>query len=201
MRALGSDYSLYITSQYQSSTRLLAWMKSLESTIVEVVTVADSIRLAFDIDSAVGPQLDTLGVIIGLPRDIEVSIPNLFFSWYDGHAPTDVLGWGMGSWRSLQEETHEMTKLPDDAYRQVLKFKILQNSWNGTADGLYRAWEEVFVPDNITLRVQDNQDMSVSFFVTGQLIPATVQYILLGNYIPLKPAGVQVTFIFSSGSP
>jgi hypothetical protein len=158
--------------------------------------------LAFDIDYAIGAQLDTLGVIIGLSRNVKIAIPNVFFSWYDGTAATEHLGWGEGSWRDPREHSAtEMTILPDDAYRQLLKFKIIQNCWKGTIPELYTAWNNIFASDGLTLSIVDNQNMTAEITVSGAIIPAAVQYILLGNYIPLKPAGVYISFIFEVSSP
>lgn len=191
------EYRTFITSQYQNSQKFLDWIDILIAKVKDIADIANGLNLAFDIDIAVGPQLDTLGVIIGLPRAVSITLPNLFFSWYDGHSPTETLGWGQGSWRGPKEKTSVMSLLPDDAYRQLLKFKILQNKWKGTADELYRAWDEIFEGEDLTLRIVDNQDMSISLYITGYLIPATIQYVLLGNYLPLKPAGVSITYVFS----
>ena len=43
----------------------MAWMDGLFAVVGDESTVADSIVAAFDIDTAVGLQLDTLGVLIG----------------------------------------------------------------------------------------------------------------------------------------
>lgn len=163
----------------------------------EIVDCLNSFDAAFDIDTARGVQLDTLGTLIGLSRNIEVPISGLFFTWTNPGDSPSGLGWEEGSWRDPSESSTLMTVLPDDAYRQVLKFKIIQNSWKGTADELYSAWEEVFGPSGLTLDITDNQDMSMVITITGSVVPATIQYILLGNYLPMKPSGVSVTYVFN----
>ena len=196
-RVANADYLQLITSEYQNSPKLLSWLNGLLTLASDITTLTSNLEPAFDIDLAVGAQLTTLGVIIGLPREITNAIPGMFFSWYDGHSPTEDLGWGYGSWRGPTEKTESMTLLPDDAYRQILKFKIIQNKWDGSVNSLYQAWYEIFSADNLELRIADYQDMSMTLFVSGPLIPATVQYILLGNYIPLKPTGVALDYVFT----
>lgn len=195
--AITEDYLRLFTSQYQGSTKFLAWMQGLIDKLNDAINTANLIAVAHDLDIASGVQLDTLGVIIGLARDIHEPITGLWFSWYDGSSPTEDLGWGEGSWMDPAESTGAMTTLADDAYRQLLKFKVIQNQWKGTMDELYHTWEIIFAGDNLDLKIEDNQDMSMTVTVTGHLIPATVQYILLGNYLPLKPAGVSITYVFN----
>lgn len=196
-RTAVDDYIALITSQYQTSSKFIAWMTEALTKFSDAVICAASLDTVFDIDNAQGAQLDTLGVLIGVARYIAIPLPEgLFFSWDDGSSPS-LPGWGEGSWRDPSESSAEMTVLPDDAYRQVLKFKIIQNQWKGTADELYRAWEVVFAADGLTLQITDNQDMTVDIIITGDAIPATVQYILQGNYLPMKPAGVEVSYTFN----
>jgi hypothetical protein len=200
---MSREYLTFLTSQYQNSTKFLEWMDSLISKMMDILNTTDLMNAAFDVDYAVGDQLDTLGVIIGISRGLRVPIPNVFFCWYDGTTATEYLGWEMGSWRDPKEGegVAEMSILPDDAYRQILKFKIIQNLWKGTINELYEAWEKVFASDGLTLDIIDNQDMTAEFIITGSVIPVTVQYILLGNYLPLKPSGVYVDYTFNEGSP
>lgn len=197
------EYLSFITSQYQNSSKFLEWMDVLISKMTDIIGTTELMNASFDVDHAVGAQLDTLGVIIGISRNLRVAIPNVFFSWYDGTADTEFLGWGAGSWRDPREGPGavEMTVLPDDAYRQILKFKIIQNTWKGTINELYAAWEAVFASEGLTIDIVDNQDMTAEFTITGSIVPAAIQYILLGNYVPLKPAGVHVSYVFDEGSP
>jgi hypothetical protein len=196
MSYLASYYTKLITSQYQNSPKFMSWCASLIAAQGDASAVADSMNVAFDIDYAVGPQLDTLGVLIGLPRGIKIPISGLFFSWDNVSSPPGQLGWNDGSWRDPSEASTQMSILPDDAYRQLLKYKILTNAWDGTLPGLYETFDAIFASDGLILSIQDNQNMSMVFTVTGHVIHATTQYILQGNYLPVKPAGVSITYVF-----
>uniref|UniRef100_A0A6M3MBM3 Tail protein n=1 Tax=viral metagenome TaxID=1070528 RepID=A0A6M3MBM3_9ZZZZ len=201
--AINREYLTFITSEYQNSEKFLLWINALISRMEEITGTSSLINGAFDIDNAVGPQLDTLGVIIGISRNIRVPIEGLWFTWAAHSSPPLVeLGWSRGSWRDPRDKYQEgMTILPNDAYRQILKFKIIQNSWKGTIPELYAVWDVIFSAEGLTLSVVDNQDMTADITITGAAIPATIQYILQENFVPLKPAGVAINYIFDEGSP
>ena len=178
-------------------------MDALISRMAEITGASSLMNAAFDIDNAVGPQLDTLGVIIGISRNIRVPIAGIWFTWYEGESPPELeKGWNKGSWRDPFDIYEEgMTILPDDAYRQILKFKIIQNSWKGTIPELYATWEVIFSVEGLTLSIVDNQNMTANITITGNTIPATIQYILQENLLPFKPAGVAINYTFDEGSP
>lgn len=72
------------------------------------------INEAFDVDIAKGPQLDTLGRIVGVNRML-----------------------------SFQPENGSPL-LNDDDYRLCIKAKIIRNQWKGNALELYEAWMNLF---------------------------------------------------------
>ena len=200
MRETSADYVELITPQYQGSSKFLEWIDVLATDMQEVRDVVASMDLAFDLDEAIGDQLSTLGDIIGIGRNITLVLYDLFFSWDDGASPEVIsAGWDAGSWRDWEEGPiwSTMSILPDDAYRQILRFKILQNSWKGTLQELYEAWYVIFAGENLLIDILDHQDMTMSITITGPVIPAVVEYVLAENYLPLKSAGVSITIIFN----
>jgi hypothetical protein len=187
-------YTKLITSEYRiRSPKFMEWISFMAGIFVDTMTFSKNLYANYLIDSAVGVQLDVLGTIIGLDRTIKVPLDGLFFTW---DSDDSALGWDEGSWASQSDINGSMTELADDAYRQMLKFKIIQNSWDGTVNSLYSAWNTVFSVDGLTLQVVDNQDMTMELIVTGKAVPAVVKYILQDNYLPLKPSGVSITYSF-----
>jgi len=63
-------YKGLITSEFQNSTRLMAWLNALLTAPVDAGKLADGMAMAFSLDSAVGTQLDRVGEIIGLSRNL-----------------------------------------------------------------------------------------------------------------------------------
>lgn len=84
----------------------------------------------FDIDLAIGAQLDVVGQWVGRSRFVSVPIPGAFFSF-----DTDGLGWDEGYWQGPYDGADGLSRLPDDLYRKLLYTKRAANSWDGTTDG------------------------------------------------------------------
>lgn len=138
------------------------WLASTVSIIDDAVLVSSEIPNAFDIDNAVGMQLDVLGEIVGRGRE-------LAFQPSEGEPVLD-----------------------DTNYRIALKAKIAQNQWDGTIPAIYEIWGNLF-PD-IGLSVVDNQDMTMSALIDGQMDQVITEMVASGYIIP-KPAGVRLTII------
>jgi hypothetical protein len=146
------------------------------------------LRLAFDLDTAVGAQLDAVGVRVGRSRYVRMPI-NTYFSW-----DTEKLGWNEAYWRGKYDPASGMTRLPDDLYRLLLYGKVAANSWDGTIPGAYAVWEIAFAGRGGVLFIQDNQDMSMIVGIAGIVPDEGFIQLLLQGYIPLKPEGVRISW-------
>lgn len=157
-------YQNLITSEYRLSPKFMAWLTVLLQKMDDASTVADKIDLAFDLDNAVGVQLDALGVILGRERTVT-------FQPTDGSSPT----------------------LNDENYRLALKAKVLLNQWKGKIGELQPVWQVLFPGGGLI--VKDNQDMTMTVAITGNL--TMVQRDLVANgYIIPKPQAVGVNYFF-----
>lgn len=153
---------------------------------VQIQNLLLSMIPKFDIDLAVGNQLDVIGQWVGVSRNVSIPVAAIYFSW-DGTDP--YVGWDFGSWQdNLQPTT--ITSLPDDAYLTLIRARIAANQWDGTTEGAYAIWSAVF--PTIIILIQDNQDMSYDMAFFGGLIDSLTLALLTGGYIPLKPEGVLV---------
>lgn len=148
----------------------------------------------FDVDTAVGDQLDIIGKWVGVSRNVSVPIPGVYFEW-DG--PADQ-GWDYGSWAPADGGT-EVTVLPDDAYRLLVKAKIAANRWDGTTEGAYDVWDQIFT--SFTILIKDNQDMSYDLGFYGGTVDTLSLQLILRGYIPLKPEGVKLRGVFTPVEP
>ncbi|MBY6798096.1 DUF2612 domain-containing protein [Clostridium botulinum] len=104
-----------ITSQHRDKPKYMAWLSSILTILDHAYLVIKSIDINFDIDYAIGKQLDILGKIIGRKRV-------LTFQPLNGHDPV----------------------LDDETYRLVLKAKIAMNMWDGTVPKMYEIWDNIF---------------------------------------------------------
>jgi hypothetical protein len=186
-----NDYLNLITSQHRNKPKFIGTVSIGLSVLVEIQGVIASMVDAFDIDLAVGVQLDIIGQWAGVSRDVAIPISNVYFSW-DG---VYTLGWDYGTWQPNEAPT-SITTLPDDAYRTLIRAKIAANQWDGTTDGAYAIWESLF--PQFKILIQDNQDMSYDLAVVGGIVDSLTLALITGGYIPLKPEGVQVNSYYVS---
>ncbi len=109
------DYRKLLTSEYKTRPKLTGWLLWLLSEGLSYKNLLQIFMDAFDIDTAVGKQLDIIGNIVGVGR-----LLNFYPS--GGESPL----------------------LDDDTYRLVIKARIIQNYWKGSINELYEAWEVLF---------------------------------------------------------
>lgn len=115
---------------------------------------------AFDIDTAVGKQLDILGEWIGRKRRVSTPISGVYFSW-----DTEKLGWDQGVWQGPFDPDDGFLDLSDEVYRLVLKVKIAINHWNGQNDTLPDILDSALAGSGLRIAIVDNQDMSISIWI------------------------------------
>ena len=85
----------------------------------------------FDLDTALGPQLDAVGIRVGRSRLVPYALQGLFFSWGD-----PIRGWGAGIWKGPYDVGTSIYSLDDETYRRLLFAKVLANRWDGTIEML-----------------------------------------------------------------
>lgn len=160
------------------------------------------VRDAFDIDTATGVQLDTLGKYIGVNRFFQgQTFSGDFFGFADagnvGGVSSNIVGFNdavspdkSGMFLDASTVIASNLRLNDDAYRTLLKLKVVQNSNNHSfksiSDGIY-----TFFGDSIF--VKDNYDMTMTYLI-GDASSALVEAALQKGVLP-KPMGVGLEVI------
>lgn len=179
------EYLNLITSAFRQKPKYIGTVEINVDVPVRVQSLLTSLLALFDLDSAVGDQLDIIGRWVGISRNVSIPITGVYFSWDD--IATD--GWDFGTWQpDLAPST--VTTLPDDSYRVLIKAKIAANAWDGTTDGAYAIWDALFT--QFTILIQDHQDMSYDLAIVGGIVDSLTVALITGGYIPLKPEGVRV---------
>lgn len=117
-----SYYTSLLTSEYKSSTKFIAWLTAVLQIANDISNCLASIGQAFDIDFAIGAQLDILGQIIGVSRTVP-----------------------------FQPSMSVSPILNDDTYRILLKATIANNQWDGTIGSLYPIWSYLFPGGRIAI--------------------------------------------------
>lgn len=179
------DYLGLITSEFRNQPNFIATLTAVGDLFVHIQDVITSMVPKYDVDVAVGAQLDVIGLWVGISRNVTIPIDGVYFSW-DGDY---TVGWDYGVWQATISPT-SVTVLPDDIYRTLIKAKIAANSWDGTTDGAYAIWEQVF--SNFEILIQDYQNMSYDLAIVGGIVDSLTLALIASGAIPLKPEGVRV---------
>lgn len=183
------DYYLgLITSEHQYKPKFQSTVSAGIKPLVSLQNVLSQMAAAYDIDNAVGRQLDVVGEWIGRSRDIGVPITGVYFEW-DGDPQ---VGWEGGVWQGPFDPSSGLVSLPDDIYRTLLRTKIVANRWSGSIPEAYEIWTSVFPTSAIA--IQDNQNMSMTVEIVGAYPDAVTLALLVNGYIPLKPEGVRIDY-------
>jgi len=189
MTTTRDQYTRLITSQHIDKPRYVETVGVSVEPFSKIQKVLEALPKDFDIDNAIGVQLDAVGIWVGRSRRIDVPLTGVYFSW-DGLISE---GWSQGVWQGQFDPNSGLVDLPDDAYRTLLKAKIAANNWDGSIPGAYEVWVQAFSADKV-LVIQDNQDMTMVFGLAGTALSSVEKALLLNGYIPLKPEGVQVSY-------
>lgn len=186
------DYLSLITPYHANRPKFRATVGISVEPFVSLIELANSISPAFDLDTAIGVQLDVDGQWIGRDRNVNFPLPDVWFSFGDPGR-----GFGRGIWKPADDPgvvLYGSSQLEDETYRRLLRAKILANNWDGTIPGAAGVYETFFAVDGVRVFVQDHQDMTMGVYVAGS-IPTAVDLALLdAGYLPLKPSGVGIKF-------
>ena len=188
-----NDYLNLITSEHRTRPNFIATITANVNLALQLQDVYASMIAKFDVDTAVGNQLDIIGEWVGITRNVSIPITGVYFTWDS----TFDVGWEYGTWQPATAPV-SVTTLPDDAYRTLIKAKIAANVWDGTTEGAYAIWDAVFEGTGVTILIQDNQNMTYALALVGGIIDSLTLALLTGGYIPLKPEGVRVSAYYVS---
>jgi Protein of unknown function (DUF2612) len=183
------EYLALVTHEHADKPNFMTTLTQLLQPLADLQVTYGQIASSFDLDTAVGSQLDAVGQWVGISRQVETPLMNTWFSW-----DTSGLGWDEASWYDPTQPTDETVILPDDAYRTLIRAKVVNNYWDGSIPGAYEVWDVLFAGTGWTIDMTDNQDMSMVFTLRGPAPDAITMALLTGGYFNLRPAGVSATY-------
>ncbi len=146
-------YYNVITSQHRTKPKYMALLKAILKPLDDLSKCLGTYDYHFDVNFAVGKQLDIIGDIVGAHREVD-------FILEDG-----------------------TTTLNDEDYRFYVKSKILQNHWNGTREHLFQIWDIMFPDTELNLidnmdmscdvkvKIDSLTKNQISMLYNGMLIP------------------------------
>lgn len=141
-----------------------------------------------DIDTAVGPQLDLIGKILGVNRQINgLTIDKDFFTFEkaDAYGFSDINELSQGYWKNYNNSIGSSYALSDNEYRILLKFKALYNVRYGSMGGMDLLYWRAFGND---ITYINNKDLSITYQINSNISVAVRAAVFLGYIEP--PLGI-----------
>jgi hypothetical protein len=160
--AQASDYTGLITSEHSSKPKFSAMVAAVAQTFADQQNCVAGMVGNFDVDTAIGAQLDVVGLWVGLTRN--VTVPS----------------------------TSSVVSLDDATFRLLIKARSAANKWDGTPQQAAAILAMFYGAFGSYAFIQDNQDMSMNIAVAGNVPTPAQLAIFSQWYLPLKPAGVRV---------
>ena len=189
-----ADLLAYEYRGLPNATRQMAlWTKQAVADFL-----AQQLTICFDLDVAVGAQLDILGKYIGLSRNIGVPDDNTpYFGFQSSNSDTNNLNGftdstniainAQGVWYQSTFVGQANYALTDEAYRFMLRLKIAQNS---NPETLASIQQTIYNTLRGFVALVDNKDMTLTYTL-GQRMPPGITAATLANYL-LRPMGVGI---------
>lgn len=192
MRAT-TEYLDLLGSWLSTKQRLRDTVQTLTEPLSELQVFLYTLTAAFDLDSAVGVQLDAVGVRVNRTRYLPEPLEGVYFAW-----DTSGLGWEEGTWQGPGDPDTGLVRLDDDNYRLLLRAVIAANQWDSTVPGIAAILDILFADTGTLISVIDNQNMTMTIGVSGVRPPAVFLYLLGTGQVPIKPEGVGSSTVVTS---
>lgn len=190
-----TEYLALVTSEHADAPAFTAGVAALTAGFADIRDALRALPGRFDLDSAVGDQLDAVGAWAGISRVVRVAITGVYFAWDD----TASDGWEVGVWKADDDPTSGPYSVDDDTYRVMIRCKIAANMWDGTYEGMCGFFDYAFGAG--VVKPQDNQDMSITLLYDDLQMNSVTKALLLGGVFPLKPMGVRLIYQAATGNP
>lgn len=194
MMATTDDYLDLITPYYRGKPVFTATLTAVLDPFANLQIMLGHMPQDFDLDTAIGVQLDAVGLWVGRSRFIPTPIPNIWFSFDDA-----LRGFDLGVWKGPYDSDSGITRLDDETYRIFLRAKIAANQWDGRVETAQAAFNLVFSQSPGTnIFVIDNFDMTMTVGISGA-IPSLLFIALLNQgFLPIKPEGVRINYAITT---
>lgn len=189
-----NEYTDLIAGYHVGKERYTAWVFTLTEPLRIARERLAALREDFDVDTAIGAQLDAVGVRVGVSRVLPMTLTDVYFALDD----VGGIGLDLGVWKGEYDPVDGTTTLGDETYRAVIKAKIAQNHWDGTRGALPDFLGEVLGQFGQPAKVLDLEDldtMHVVLHLTKDTTPPIVWELFSRRIIDVTAAGVSVDLV------
>lgn len=197
MSEFTDQYSKLLIVQYYDKPKAKAHIELLASEYEKVYNLLNEFENAFDLDFAIGKQLDILGKIVGIDRNIPLIIPKKYF---------DLVNYSMGDKFELvityplkdkNEVVYTDLQLNDNDYRYLIRCKIIKNFLKGKRlTDIQLAIDFIFKNKGY---IVDNRNMSFSFYLPMEINTNLLNVILALDLLP-RPNAINYDLIIGYSS-
>ena len=118
MTADVTQYLALVSSEHSDKPNFNAMLAASVQPSADLAALYTTIPQLYDVDLAVGTQLDTIGQWVGITRALTTPLSGVYFAF-----DTANVGFDQGVWQGPYDPTTGLTSLPDDMYRLVLKVR------------------------------------------------------------------------------
>lgn len=191
-----TDYSTLLTSEYSDKPNLVQTVQLTANGIGDITTLLQSLPAQFDLDNAIGSQLDVVGQWIGFARTIGGVLLVQFFGFADdataltfGELGNPSIG---GRFYELGEDTSSTATLSDPEYRLLLHAKILQNDWDGSVTEFEAAIADVIAMETTVI----DPGTRVVLIMPNAAVDPVLSQLLTGFDLIPRAASVRYQFVF-----
>lgn len=199
---MSNTYLDLLILQYRSLPKAEATIKALANQYININSVIADFEEAFDVDTAVGVQLDILGRIVGVNRNVPFTVPKKYFGFSD-----NVLSYPMGD-KFTNILSHPMLdkfeipytsgELNDNDFRFFIKAKIIKNTVRATmisnlGNSLQNAIDYLF---NSKAYIVDNKNMTMTLYIDSSFDFTLLPFIEQLGLMP-RPQGVEIRTVIS----
>lgn len=203
-----NDYLALVPPLHAGKPKFMAEVALNAQPYCDIQTFYQGLPLAFDIDYAVGVQLNVVGQWVGRSRAVPIPMQDVFFTIGD-----PLRGVGRGIWYNADLNPGvTYTYLADQDYRRLLKCVAIANEWDGSMPMATEALQQFFTPtlypDTTAFAleqswgVQSGETINVSMaIVISGVIPSITDLLIMSqDLLGLKPAATNVDYAVTSVS-
>lgn len=191
-----AEYINLITSEHADKPLFVKMVEETIKPYLDTTNLELTYQQLYDVDVAVGSQLDVVGLWVGVSRRLQTPL-QVYFSF-----DIEGLGFDQGLWKGRFDPVNGITNLDDYHYRLLIKARILNNAWDGSIENAYALASIVFSTYNLVLFIEDYANLTMAVGLAGPgSIDSVIFALLTEGYFRIKPAGVRIANYFTASLP
>jgi hypothetical protein len=187
------EYLALVPNFHAHQPKFMNTLAALLKPMTDAMDMLAKLTADFDLDTAIGVQLDMVGQWIGRDRYIDAPITGVYFAFN-----TVDVGINQGVWQGKYDPIYGQRRLDDETYRMVLKLQAVANHWDGTIPSIAADFDRVF-PGAV---IDDKGDTPTGLMTMDVIVPAThlsalLEAVLVQDFM-IKPSGVWINILEST---